>query len=122
MLDVIMPAYNHEQFIAQAIESVLMQECSYHYRLIIGEDCSTDGTRLICQQFADQYPERILLIGHESNSGIAQNYKSLFEAASAKYIAILEGDDYWTDKHKLQKQIQILESDGDIGLVHGNLS
>lgn len=120
MLDIIMPSYNHELFIAQAIQSVLMQECSFEYRLIIGEDCSTDGTLGICQEYADANPNRILLIKQESNSGIAKNYKALFEAATAKYIAILEGDDYWTDKHKLQKQVQIMESDPDVGLVHAN--
>ena len=120
MLDIIMPTYNHELFIAQAIQSVLMQECSFEYRLIIGEDCSTDGTLKICQEYADANANRILLIKQASNSGIASNYKALFKASTAKYIAILEGDDYWTDKHKLQKQVQILESDSDVGLVHAN--
>lgn len=120
MLDIIMPTYNHELFISQAIQSVLMQECSFKYRLIIGEDCSTDGTLSICREFASANPDKILLIEQKSNSGIAFNYKALFKAASAKYIAILEGDDYWTDKHKLQKQVDILESDPELGLVHAN--
>lgn len=120
MLDIIMPTYNHEKYISQAIESVLMQECSFEYRLIIGEDCSTDRTLEICQRFADANPDRILLIKQASNSGMANNYKALFKASTAKYIAILEGDDYWTDKHKLQKQVQILESDPEAGLVHAN--
>lgn len=122
MLDIIMPSYNHEKYISQAIQSVLMQECSFDYRLIIGEDCSTDGTLEICQQFANANPNKILLIKQAANSGIAKNYKALFSAATAKYIAILEGDDYWIDEHKLQKQVQILESNSEIGLVHANYS
>ena len=120
LVDIIMPTFNHENYVATAIQSVLTQECSFGYRLIIGEDCSTDGTLKICELFANQNPGLILLLKHLSNIGIAANYKSLFNIASSKYIAILEGDDYWIDKHKLQKQIEILESRTEIGLVHSN--
>jgi glycosyltransferase involved in cell wall biosynthesis len=120
MVDVLMPTYNHEKFIVQAIQSVLIQECPFNYRLIIGEDCSVDGTLNICEHYASAHSNKILLIKNFSNIGMAANYNSLFNASSSKYIALLEGDDYWIDKHKLQKQIEILESHPDVGMVHTN--
>jgi len=120
LVDVIMPTFNHENYVAKAIQSVLMQECSFGYRLIIGEDCSNDGTLRICELFAHENPGLILLLKNLSNIGIAANYKSLFNISSSKYIAILEGDDYWIDRHKLQKQVEVLESRSEIGLVHTN--
>jgi glycosyltransferase involved in cell wall biosynthesis len=120
LVDVLMPTYNHEKFIVQAIQSVLMQECPFKFRLIIGEDSSTDGTLKICEQFAASYTNEILLLKKSANLGMAANYRSLFTSSSARYIAILEGDDYWIDKHKLRKQIEVLETNPDIGLVHTN--
>ena len=120
LVDVIMPTYNHQEYIAQAIQSVLMQECSFPYRLIIGEDCSKDGTYKICKKFEEANADRILLLKSESNSGMAANYKALFNASTAPYLSILEGDDYWLDSQKLQKQVDILESKPEVGLVHAN--
>ena len=120
MVDVLMPTYNHGKFVEQAIQSVLMQECSFRYRLIIGEDCSTDNTMEKCEKYSNLLTDKILLLKNVSNSGIASNYKSLFNKSTAKYIALLEGDDYWTDKDKLQKQVEILETRPEIGLVHAN--
>ena len=119
-VDVLMPTFNHENFIAQAIQSVLMQECPFKYRLIIGDDCSNDGTLNICEQYAVAHSNEILLLKNITNLGMAANYKSLFSVSSARYIALLEGDDYWIDKHKLKKQIEVLESNPDVGMVHTN--
>ena len=119
-VDVLMPTFNHENFIDQAIQSVLMQKCSFKYRLIISDDRSTDNTLKICEKYATLHSNEILLLKNPTNLGMAANYKSLFNASSASYIAILEGDDYWIDIHKLQKQIEVLESNPDIGLVHTN--
>ena len=120
MIDVIMATYNHEKYISQAIESVLMQECTFDFKLFIGEDCSTDGTLKICERYAEENPDRIVLIKQARNTGLGHNYKTLFKATTANYVAILESDDYWVDKHKLQKQFEILEANPDVGLVHGN--
>lgn len=119
-VDVLMPTFNQENFIDQAIQSVLMQKCSFKYRLIISDDCSTDNTLKICEKYATLHSNEILLLKNPTNLGMAANYKSLFNASSAIYIAILEGDDYWIDIHKLQKQVEVLESNPDIGLVHTN--
>jgi glycosyltransferase involved in cell wall biosynthesis len=120
LVDILMPTYNHEKFIVQAIQSVLMQDCTFKYRLIIGEDCSTDDTLKICEKYASSHADKILLLKNSTNVGMATNYKSLFEVSSARYIAILEGDDYWIDKHKLQKQFDLLETHDDIGIIHTN--
>ncbi len=120
LVDILMPTYNHEKFISEAIQSVVKQECTFAYRLIIGDDHSNDGTNKICKDFAEKLPEKICLISQKNNIGMAANYKFLFQTSKAKYVAILEGDDYWTDMHKLQKQVDILENNSDIGLVHTN--
>jgi glycosyltransferase involved in cell wall biosynthesis len=118
LVDIAIVTYNQEKFIAQAIESVLSQQTDFNYRLVIGDDCSGDSTTDICRKFVKEYPGRILLINSEKNTGLVLNYQRVFQACSAKYIAILEGDDYWIDPLKLQKQVDILEKDDNIGLVH----
>ncbi|MFC7773613.1 glycosyltransferase [Flavobacterium sp. GCM10027622] len=108
-----MVTYNHEQFIQQAVESVMMQKTNFNYKLFIGEDCSTDTTRQICNELKEKYPDKIELFLNETNIGGTQNalqiYKECFESG-AKYIAMLEADDYWTDPHKLQIQVDFLEA------------
>lgn len=101
--------YNHERFLAQAIESVLMQETSFAVELVLGEDCSTDSTRQIALDFQRRYPDRIRLLLPENNLGVMGNLLATLEACTGKYIALLEGDDYWTDPHKLQRQVDVLE-------------
>jgi glycosyltransferase involved in cell wall biosynthesis len=102
--------YNHEQFIAQAIESVLMQETAFVVELVIGEDCSTDGTRRIVQAYAGKYPKVIRALLPEKNLGMARNYEAVWQACRGKYIAWLEGDDYWRTPQKLQKQVTLMEA------------
>lgn len=110
LLSIVTITYNHEPFIAQTIEGVLMQQVNFPIEFIIAEDCSTDGTRAICQQYADQCPELIRLITSESNVGAIANERRAMLAARGKYIAFCEGDDYWTDPLKLQKQVDFLEA------------
>lgn len=109
MVSVCMITYNHEPFIAQAIEGVLIQETNFKVELVIGEDCSTDGTRQICETYAAQYPDRIRLLPSENNLGMMPNFIRTLKACDGKYIALCEGDDYWTDPMKLQKQVDLLE-------------
>jgi len=121
-VSVILLAYNHHKFIRQAIESVISQECSYKFELIIGEDCSTDDTRVICLSYANKYPDLVKLILSEQNVGAIENELNCIKNSSGKYIAYLEGDDFWTDNLKLQKQVDYLESNPDVGLVHGDVN
>jgi len=111
-VSVVMLTYNHEQFIAQAIESVLMQQVNFSYELVIGEDCSTDSTRDIVIQYGERHPETIRLLLREKNLGAMgkPNFVDALRHCQGKYIAMLEGDDYWTSPHKLQKQADYLDN------------
>jgi glycosyltransferase involved in cell wall biosynthesis len=111
-LSVAILTYNHERFIAQAIEGVLMQQTDFEYEIVIGEDCSTDGTREIVLDYAAKHPNRIRAFCRESNMGPRDNAKALLAACRGEYVAMLEGDDYWISPHKLQKQVALMESDG----------
>jgi glycosyltransferase involved in cell wall biosynthesis len=109
-VSVAMIAYNREQFIAQAIESVLMQETAFVVELVIGEDCSTDCTRGIVQAYARKYPNVIRALLPEKNLGVSRNYEAVWQACRGKYIAWLDGDDYWRTPQKLQKQVALMEA------------
>ena len=109
LVSVRMSTYNHEKFISQAIEGVLMQKTDFPFELIIGEDCSTDRTRETVVDYANRYPDIIKPILHEKNVGMTANGRACVEACRGKYIAICEGDDYWIDHTKLQIQVSFLE-------------
>ncbi len=117
LLSIVTITYNHEPFIAKTIEGVLMQQVNFPIEFIIAEDCSTDGTRRICQDYADKYPDLIRLIISDTNVGAVANERRAFEAARGKYIATCEGDDYWTDPMKLQKQVDFLEAHHDYSVT-----
>jgi glycosyltransferase involved in cell wall biosynthesis len=112
-ISIAMLAYNHEKFIGEAIESVLTQKTSYSYKIIIAEDFSTDNTRKIVTEYQKKYPDKIKLILQNKNVGASQNNVNLLSNLEGKYIAALEGDDYWTDPLKLQKQVDFLEANPD---------
>lgn len=115
-----MVTYNHEKFIAQAIESILSQKTEYDFRIFIGDDCSTDGTTGICMQYAKQYPDKIFFEPIPSNIGSNANGTRMYHVvinSGAKYLALCEGDDFWIDPEKLQKQISYLEANPDCATV-----
>ena len=109
MVSVIMLTYNHEKFIEQAIEGVLMQQTSFPVHLYIADDASTDKTSAICKAYTEKYPGRITHLLNKTNLGVRDNYNKAFKACKDKYIAHCEGDDYWADAYKLQKQVDFLE-------------
>ncbi len=113
--------YNHEKYIAQAIESVLMQEVNFDYELVIGEDCSTDRTREIVVEYQKKYPNKIRLLLNEKNIGMNRNFVQTYYASKGQYIALLEGDDYWTSPHKLQKQVDFLDNHQDFVICFHNM-
>lgn len=117
LLSIITVTYNHEQFIARTIESVLMQKVDFPIEYIIAEDCSTDNTLAICKDYAGKYPEVIRIITSEHNVGGIENERRAMLAARGKYVALCEGDDYWTDPLKLQKQVDFLESHPDYSVT-----
>jgi glycosyltransferase involved in cell wall biosynthesis len=121
LVSVCLITYNHKKYIEQAIESVLMQKTSFNWEFIIADDFSTDGTRNILLEYKQKYPELINLILQEHNIGPAGNWMSLMEKPRGKYIAYFEGDDYWTDPLKLQKQVDVLEKDEKLSMAaHGS--
>lgn len=108
--------YNHEKFIARALDGFLMQQTDFDFEIVVGEDCSTDGTRRILLDYKERYPEKIKLILHEKNVGMQTNGAMVGAACKGKYLAICEGDDYWTDSLKLQKQVDFLEANPDFAI------
>jgi len=117
IVSICMITYNHEKFIAEAIAGVLMQKTSFNYQLVIGEDYSTDNTLHICQKYANENPDRIKILPSEKNLGMTPNFIRTLNACAGKYIAFCEGDDYWTDPYKLEKQVDFLERNPDYSLV-----
>jgi glycosyltransferase involved in cell wall biosynthesis len=115
-VNVLIVTYNHEQFIGQALESVLAQQVDFPYTVVVGEDCSTDQTRAIVEQYRQRYPERIKPLYHSHNVGPGANLKACLAACQGTYIAALDGDDYWTDPHKLAKQVAWLDANPDFSL------
>lgn len=112
-ISVAMITYNHEHFIGRAIESVLAQKMNFDYEIVIGEDCSTDGTRAVLEDLHRRYPDRIKLLLREQNIGGLCNIESTIATCGGQYLAILEGDDYWIDPNKLQKQVDFLDTHPD---------
>ena len=110
--------YQHAPFIRQCIEGVLMQRTTFPVEYIIGEDFSTDGTREIVMEYAARYPDRIRVITADRNVGVRANARRTNLALRGKYCAICEGDDYWTDPLKLQKQVDFLLQNPDFVLCH----
>lgn len=118
-VDILMLAYNHEKFIDKAIKSILMQQTRFSYRILIGEDCSTDSTREIIMDYYIRFPDKFELYLWKKNVGMEENALKLMKECRGKYVAYLEGDDYWTDPLKLEKQISFLEEHEEyIGSVH----
>ena len=109
-VSVVMIAYNVEHYIAQALDSVLMQEVDFDYEVVIGEDCSTDGTRDIVRAYARRHPDRIRAVLRAANLGMNRNFVATLAEARGRHIALLDGDDYWTSPHKLRTQVDFLRA------------
>lgn len=118
--------YNHALYIKQCLEGFLMQKTNFSFEIIINDDCSTDGTTKILKEYAERYSDVIKPIFHEENQyskgvrGILVNF--VFPKVQGKYVAICEGDDYWTDPYKLQKQVDFLENHLDYSMCFHNAS
>lgn len=120
-VSVCMIAYKHEAYIRQAIESILSQDVDFPIELVIGDDCSPDGTAAICEEFARNDP-RVRLLPHDRNLGVMPNFTRTLLACTGEYIAVCEGDDYWTDAQKLRKQVQFLDAHPDhAGTTHQSM-
>lgn len=122
LVSVCLITYNHEAFISQAIEGILIQKTNFPIELIIGEDCSIDETRKICIAYQQKYPKIIRVLPREKNLGVMFNFINTLSNCRGKYIAMCEGDDYWTDPLKLQKQINFLEANPECSCHFHNVN
>lgn len=122
MVSVSMVTYNHGKYLRQALDSILMQDVSFRYEVVVGDDCSTDQTRSILEEYNQKYPGVFKLLLRSKNTGRpTYNGYKVKQACRGKYIATLEGDDYWIDPHKLQKQVEFLEANPRfIGVAHNH--
>lgn len=109
MVTVICISYKHEQFIADALESFVNQKTNFKFKVFVGEDCGPDNTAHIIREYATKYPDIIVPFIRESNMGAQRNLIDLCQRATSPYIAFCEGDDYWIDEYKLQKQFDFME-------------
>lgn len=121
-VSVVMIAYNQEEYIEEAIESVLMQKVNFSYEILIGDDASSDKTARILDDYQERYPELIKVFHRKKNLGMCRNSYDLFGKCKGKYVAKLEGDDYWTYELKLQTQVDFLEAHkGTVATAHNVL-
>lgn len=115
--------YNHEPYLRQCLDGFVMQKTNFPFEAIVHDDASTDGSAAIIREYAEKYPDIIKPV-FETENQYSKRDGSLARAMDAamhpdsKYVALCEGDDYWTDPNKLQMQVDILESDSEVGLVH----
>lgn len=117
LVSVCMCTYNHESYIVDAIESILMQQTDFAFELIIGEDCGNDNTREIVRQYAEKYPERIVPVFYSENHGSTKNLIHLIQTSQAEIIAICDGDDYWIDPFKMKKEFDIFNNNPEYGML-----
>ncbi len=117
MISVITCTYNQEKYLAQTIESILMQKCTEPFEILIGDDCSTDSTGKIADEYQSRYPEIVRVIRPEKNGGAAQNFLRLVNASKGDQLSCLDGDDYWLRDDVLQQQYDIFKADPKVGMV-----
>lgn len=126
LVSICIQTYQHMDFIAQCIDSILMQKVDFEYEILLGEDASQDGTREICIEYAKNHSDKIRLFLHSRENNIEIDGKPTgrfnllynLQKANGKYIALCEGDDYWIDQNKLYEQVTFLENNSEYGLSH----
>ncbi|CAH0147866.1 GNAT family N-acetyltransferase [Chryseobacterium sp. Bi04] len=115
-LSVFIMVYNHAEYLKECIDNILTQKTNFNFDIVIGEDCSKDNSREILLTYQKLYPGKFKLLLYPQNIGAARNQNEVFKNCMGKYIAICEGDDYWTDALKLQKQVSFLEQNPEYSL------
>lgn len=128
-VSVCVPTYQHEAYIAQMLDGALAQKTNFSYEVVVGDDGSTDGAPAIIRAYAEKYPDKIRAFLHPENLGPKEprefagrnNVLHLLKACRGEYVALCEGDDYWTDPQKLQKQVDFLDAHPDFAICHHNV-
>lgn len=110
--------YNQEKYIGHCLQSIVEQKAKFRFEVIVGEDCSVDRTRDIVKEFECKYPTIVRPVFHDCNIGPKNNFLNVLSAANGEYLAFCEGDDYWTDLFKLQKQVEFMEANPDYSMCY----
>ncbi len=113
-------AYKHAKYLPACLDSLLGQKTNFDYEVIVGEDCSNDGSREILLDYMARYPDKLKVIINEENLGASKNGYNVLQQCRGKYIAGCESDDFWCDEYKLQKQVDYLEAHPEISAVGSN--
>jgi len=108
--------YNHSNFVEKTLDGILTQNTNFKIEIVIGDDASTDDTQKILKKYEDQYPDKFNIFYRKENVGMLPNFIDVLNSCSGKYIAFCEGDDFWLDPLKLQKQVDFLEQNPSYGL------
>lgn len=114
LVSVAITAFNVEEYLPKALDSVLAQQTSFPIEIIVGDDCSKDSTVSIARSYQERHPNLVRVLERSTNLGMSRNYYDVFEQCRGKYIAWLDADDHWTDPDKLEIQVKALESDPSI--------
>jgi glycosyltransferase involved in cell wall biosynthesis len=128
-VSVCIPTYNHEKYIRQTLDGALMQQTDFEFEIVIGDDASTDNNQQVIQEYVDKYPNVFRAFLHKENQGPKEpkefggrnNVLQLLKACKGDYVALCEGDDYWTDPLKLQKQVDFMEENQNYAICHHNM-
>ena len=121
LVSILTVTYNQKEYISEAIESFLKQKTNFPFEIVIGDDCSTDGTKEILTKYKEQNPDKIRIVSNEINIGPFENRIQTRNNCKGKYIALCDGDDYWIDSLKLQKQIDFLEANPHYAMIYSDI-
>lgn len=117
MLSVLVCTYNQEKYLAQALDSILMQKCNEPFEILIGDDCSTDNTGKIAEDYQSRFPNIVRVVRPEKNGGASLNIVCLANEAKGEFFSICDGDDYWLREDVLQKQLDFFRANPDVGMI-----
>ena len=117
MISVIVCTYNQEQYLSQALDSIIMQKCTEPYEILIGDDCSTDATGKIAEEYQSRYPKIVRVIRPDKNGGASLNMVRLMQAAKGEYLMICDGDDYWLRDDMMQIYVDMFASHLEVGMI-----
>jgi len=120
-LTILCVTYNHDKYIRQALNGFVKQITNFKYQILISDDASTDNTQRIIKEFSNRYPKIIKSILRSKNVGGKENFEHALSLIKSEFIAICEGDDYWTDPNKLQKQVDYLEKNMEYSICSHNV-
>lgn len=120
MVSITVSSYKHAKYLPTCLDSLLNQKTNFHYEVVVGEDCSNDGSKEILLDYQAKYPDKLVVIFNETNLGVSKNGLNIRKKCRGKYLASCESDDFWCDENKLQKQFDYLEAHPEIAAVGSN--